>query len=88
MNRYHNERLGKLVSWLTMKTIKLVVLIVVVAVVSGVVFDVYKDQISIEIWTAFEVEYDNEKERYEDKYGIIDNELIDFDVVRTEPQEI
>jgi len=88
MNRYRKERLGNLIYWLVMKAFKLAALLLVVAVVSSVVLDLYKDEISEEVWRAFSIQSKIDRERLKNQHGIIDDELINFYDERAEPKEI
>lgn len=86
MNRY--EKLGKLISWLTLKSIKLMCLCLVVGIISGFIFEAYTEDIAADIWSAFEIQYEEDKQNLQDQYGIIDDELIQFEEEKSQPVNI
>ena len=90
MKRQNNEILGKFISWLCLKTIKLVCLIVLLIVISTVMYESYNDEIKWRIWATFESEYEERTEEFMEKNGIIDQDegIINFDEERSTPVNI
>lgn len=84
----HHEKLGWLISWVTLKSIKVLCLCLVIAVISSFVIEAYTEDIMSEVWSAFETQYEVDKENLFQQYGIIDKEMIQFDDEKAQPVNI
>lgn len=93
-SQYHQETWGEAFGqfsyWLLKKSCKLTCLIILVASISIFIYEEFNEEIKWEIWSAFQTQYEIDKEEFRSQHGIIDEDegIINFWDEQAEPVSI
>lgn len=78
MNAKVNQFVGRVFFSILKRSFQLGVIIVLSVIISSVIVDIREDEITSEIWKAFDIHNQIEQEKLKENYGIIDDEMIDI----------